>query len=64
MHVYEQNAHCDIWNEYRLKLLPGREFTNIPTDSKKDGCTELANVTMPMNPCERENLKKSSNCKY
>ena len=35
MHVYAQNVHCDAWNEYRLKLLSGREFTNIATDSKK-----------------------------
>ena len=35
MHVYAQNAHCDERNENRLKLLPGREFTNIATDSKK-----------------------------
>ena len=34
MHVYAQNVHCDAWNENRLKLLPGREFTNIATDSK------------------------------
>ena len=33
MHVYTQNVHCDAWNECRLKLLPGREFTNITTDS-------------------------------
>ena len=39
MHVYAQNAHCDAPNEYRLKLLPGKEFTNIATDSKKDDCT-------------------------
>ena len=44
MHVYAQNVHCDAWNEHRLKLLPGRQFTNIATDSKKDDCTELANV--------------------
>ena len=35
MHVYAQNVHCDAWNEYRLKLLPGRKFTNIATDSEK-----------------------------
>ena len=35
IHVYAQNAHCGEWNEYRLKLLPGKEFTNIATDSKK-----------------------------
>ena len=29
MHIYAQNVHCDAWNENRLKLLPGREFTNI-----------------------------------
>ena len=29
MHVYAQNVHCYAWNEDRLKLLPGREFTNI-----------------------------------
>ena len=56
MHVYAQNVHCDAWNGYRLKLLPGREFTNIATDSKKDNCTELANVTMSTNPCETGNL--------
>ena len=56
MQVYAQNAHCDAWNENSLKLLPGREFTNIATDSKKDDCTEHANVTMPTNPCETGNL--------
>ena len=35
MHVYTQNVHCDAWNENRLKLLPGKEFTSIATDSKK-----------------------------
>ena len=39
-------------------MLPGREFTNITTDSKKDDCTELANVTIPTNPCETGNLRK------
>ena len=34
MHVYAQNVHRDAWNEHRLILLPGREFTNIATDSK------------------------------
>ena len=63
MHLYAQNAHCDEWNEYRLKLLPGKEFTNIATDSKKDDCTELANITIPTNPCETGNLKKVLNCK-
>ena len=57
MHVYAQNVHCDAWNENRLKLLPGKEFTNIATDSKKDDCTELANVTMPTNPHETGNLR-------
>ena len=58
MHGYAQNGHCDAWNEHRLKLLPGREFTNITTDSKKDNCMELANVTMPTNPHETGNLRK------
>ena len=39
-------------------MLPGKEFTNITTDSKKDDCNELENVTMPMNPCETGNLRK------
>ena len=56
--VYAQNVHCDEWNENRLKLLPGREFTNIATDSKKDGCTHLANVKMPTNPHQTGNLLK------
>ena len=57
MHVYAQNVHCDAWNAKRLKLLPGREFTNVETDSKKDDCTDLANVTMPTNPHETGNLQ-------
>ena len=35
MHVYAKNVHCDAWNENKVKLLPGKEFTNIATDSKK-----------------------------
>ena len=58
MHIYAHNVHCDAWNEHRLKLLPGKEFTNIATDSKKTDCTELANVTMPTNPHETGNLRK------
>ena len=58
MHVYAQNVPCHAWNENRLKLLPGKEFTNIATDSKKDDCTELANITMPTNPRETGNLQK------
>ena len=34
------------------------QFTNISTDSKKDDCTELANVTLPTNPSETGNLQK------
>ena len=34
MHIYAQNVHFDEWNEHRLQLVPGREFTNITTDSK------------------------------
>ena len=58
MHVYAQNTYCDEWNIFRLKMLPGKEFTNIVTDSKKDHCTQLANITMPTNPHETGNLKK------
>ena len=39
-------------------MLPGKEFTNIATGSKKDDCTELANITIPTNPCETGNMKK------
>ena len=35
MHVYALSVHCDAWNEHILKLLPGREFTNIAKDNKK-----------------------------
>ena len=58
MYVYAQNVHCDEWNAYKLKLLPGKEFKNITTDSEKDDCTELANITMPTNEHETANLKK------
>ena len=58
MHVYAQNVHCDAQNEHRLKLLHGREFTNLATGSKIEDFTELANVTMPTNPCETSNLRK------
>ena len=63
MHVYAQNVTSDALNEHRLTLLPGRKFTNIATDSKKDDCTELANITMPIKPHETGNLKKCCNCK-
>ena len=43
MYVYAQSVHCDAWNEHRFKLLPGREFTNIAIDSKKD---EVLNLQM------------------
>ena len=55
MHVYARNASCDEWNTFKLKLLPGKEFTNIATE---DDCTEIANITMPKNPHETGNLKK------
>ena len=58
MHVYAQNAYCGEWNTFKLKLLPGKEFTNIATDSKKDDCTELVNITMPTHPFETGNLEK------
>ena len=58
MHVHAQNVQYNAWNKYRLKLLPGKEFTNIATDSKKDDCTELANVTVPTDPHETGNLRK------
>ena len=32
--------------------------SQIVTDSKKDDCTELANITMPTNPRQTGNLKK------
>ena len=63
MHVYAQNTYSDQWNIFKLKMLSGKEFTNIATDSKKDHCTQLANITMPTNPRKTGNLKKNSNCK-
>ena len=54
----QKYAHCHKWIAYKLKLLSGKEFTNIATDSKKDDCSDLANITMPTNPCETGNLKK------
>ena len=39
-------------------MLPGKEFTNIATDSKKDDCTEVANITMPTNPHDTGNLNE------
>ena len=56
--VYAWNAYCDEWNTFKLKLLPEKRIHNIATDSKKDDCTELANITMPTNPHETGNLKK------
>ena len=58
LHAYAQNAYCDEWNTYKLKLLLGKEFTNIARDSKKDDCTEIANITKPTNAHETGNLKK------
>ena len=55
MYMHE-NAHCDEWNAYKLKLLPGKEFTNITTDSKKDDCTQLGNIAMPTNPHVKQEI--------
>ena len=53
MHVYAQNVHCDAWNEHRLILLPGREFTNIAIDSKK-----MTVLTLQMLQCLSIHVKQ------
>ena len=59
MHVYAQNVHCDACGmKIDSNCFLEEEFTNIATDSKQDDCTELANVTMPTNPCGTDNLQK------
>ena len=40
-----------------MEYIQIKEFTNVATDSKKDDCTEIANITMPTNPHETGNLK-------
>ena len=48
MHGMKTDSNC----------FPEENSQNIATDSKKHDCTELANVTMPTNPCETGNLQK------
>ena len=52
MHVYAQNVHCDAWNENKLKLLPGREFTDIATDSKN-----MTALNLQMLQCQPIHMK-------
>ena len=63
LHVYAWNAYCDEWNTYKLKLLPGKEFTNIATGSKKDDCTEIANIHNAHKSTWNRQLEKNSYCK-
>ena len=46
MHVYAWNMYCGEWNDKKLNLLQGKEFTYKAKDNKKDECTQLANGDM------------------
>ena len=44
MHVYAENVHCNVWNNFMLSMLPGQEFVIPATDGKRDVSTNLAKV--------------------
>ena len=50
MHVYAQNKYSDDWNENMLAFIPGQQYKYIAKDSKKDDCTEMADVHMSDKP--------------
>ena len=63
MHVYVQNRYCDDWNEKMLAFISGTQYRHTAKDSKKDDCTEMANVYMLDKPQDTGNMKKSFGCK-
>ena len=58
MHVYAQNKYCDDWNENMLAFIPGQQYRYIAKDSKKDDCTEMADVHMSDKPQDTDNMRK------
>ena len=58
MHVYVQNKYCDDWNENMLAFLSGKQYRYIVQDSKKDDCTEMADVHMLDKPQHTGNMRK------
>ena len=63
MHVYAQNKYCDDWNENMLAFLSGKQYRYIAQDSKKDDCTEMADVHMSDKPRHTGNMRKILNLK-
>ena len=58
MHVYAQNKYCDDWNENMLAFISGKQYRHIAKDSKKDDCTEMADVHMSDKPQDTGNMRK------
>ena len=57
-HVYAQNKYCDDWNENMLAFIPGQLYRYIAKDSKKDDCTEMADMHMSDKPRDTGNMRK------
>ena len=57
MHVYAQNKYCNDWNEKMLAFISGMQYKHIAKDSKKDDCTEMADVHMSDKPQDTGNMR-------
>ena len=57
-HVYEQNHYCNEWNNKRITSLQGSKYEFVAFDSKKDHCTELTTINVPLKPQKTGNLRK------
>ena len=57
-HVNAQNHYCYGWNNKRITLLQGDIYECIAFDSKKDHCTELTTIDVPLKPLKMGNLRK------
>ena len=44
MHVYAENVHCNVWNNFMLSILPGQEFVIPAIGGKRDVSANLAKV--------------------
>ena len=63
MHVYAENVHCSVWNNFMLSMLPEQEFVIPATDGKRDVLTNLAKVQFSDKKQDTGNLKMNLSLK-
>ena len=54
MHVYAQNAYCDERNIFKLKLLPGKEYTKEQQIVKR-----MTALNLQISQCQQIHMKQA-----